>query len=164
MVFFNAVRSVSCLISQFHAIITLTLCVFWKFCYKGFANIQAFFLLLIYVGSLPPTPPHLYLPSQNGMKDFLKLYPRKHFHCGKLWKKKYTSKALFQEKKNIFFFLERLSNKAGALGKNISAGFAESNGKSTLFYYHFKPFKNFSMKGKKKNPDFACIFFRKFPC
>lgn len=59
-------------------------------------------------------------------------------------------KHCFRKKKIIFFFLERLSNKAGALGKNISAGFAESNGKSTLFYYHFKPFKNFSMKGKKK--------------
>lgn len=117
MVFFNAVRSVSCLISQFHAIITLTLRVFWKFCYKGFANIQAFFLLLIYVGSLPPTPPHLYLPSQNGMKDFLKLYPRKHFHCGRLWKKKYTSKALFQEKKNNIFFFGKAEQQSRCTGE-----------------------------------------------
>lgn len=86
-------------------------------------------------------------------EGFSKVYPRKHFHCGKLQEKKILVKHYSRKKSAFFFFLlslERLSTKAGALGKNTSAGFAQWNGKSTLFYYHFKPLANFSVEEKKK--------------
>lgn len=71
---------------------------------QRFVPIQTFSFAFDECGFYPLTPPHLYMPSQNGMKDFQKYIQENIFIATNYLGKKNTSKALFQKKVGFFFF------------------------------------------------------------
>lgn len=147
-------RSISCLICQFHTIITLTLCVSWQFYYKGFAPIQTFSFAFDLCGFSPPTPLCLYLPSWNGMKDFQKYIQENIFTAVNYREKKILVKQCFKKKKKKNQPPPHPPGKAEqqsrCTGEKHICWFCTMEWKSTSFYYHFKPLTNSNVEGKKK--------------
>lgn len=147
-VLFKNGRSIFPPVCRFNAIIISMLCVSWQFYYKDLHLLKHSLLLLMNVDFLPQLL-HIFICLQRMESRVLKNISKKIFLLWQITEKK-NSTVLFQKEKkqalSCFFPLERLSNKAGALGKNKSAGFAQWNGKSTLFYYHFKLLTDFSVE------------------
>lgn len=127
------------------------LCVSWQFYYKDLQLFKHSLLLLMNVDFLPQLL-HIFICLHRMEWRIFKSISKKTFLLWQITEKKILVKHCSRKKSRLFFFspLERLSNKAGALGKNKSAGFAQWNGKSTLFYYHFKLLTDFSVEWKKK--------------